>query len=49
MKCGYQFKDVTAGNLKMNFKLIPEVTYVISGENANADHNFKLNLQTYFN
>ena len=48
-KGGYQFKDVAAGNLKMNFKLIPEVTYVISGKNADANHNFKLNLQTYFN
>ena len=49
VKGGYQFKDVSAGNLNMNFKLIPEFIYVLSGENFNADHNFSLRLQTYFN
>ena len=46
---GYQFKNVSAENLNMNFKLIPELVYVFSGENTNADHRFNLKLQTYFN
>ena len=46
---GYQFKNILAGNLNMNFKLIPELVYVFSGENTNADHRFNLKLQTYFN
>ena len=49
LQAGYQFKDVSTGNLKMNFKLIPQLTYVLAGENVNADHNFNLNFQTYFN
>ena len=49
VKGGYQFKNVSIGNLNMNFKLIPEFIYVVSANNANADHNFKLSLQTYFN
>ena len=46
---GYQFKNVSAGNLNVNFKLIPELVYVFSGENTSADHRFNLKLQTYFN
>ena len=48
-KGGYQFRDVSIGNLNMNFKLIPEFIYVLSGENIYADHNFRLSFQTYFN
>ena len=49
IQAGYQFKNIPAGNLKMNFKLIPQLTYVLSGENVNADHSFNLKLQTFFN
>ena len=46
---GYQFKDVSAGNLKMNFKLVPSISLMVSGENSPVFHLVNLGLYTYFN
>ena len=50
LKGGYQFKNISTGNLKVNLKLVPEITHVYSGRNATKPkRNLKLNLYTYFN
>jgi lipopolysaccharide assembly outer membrane protein LptD (OstA) len=46
---GYQFKDISAGNLKMNFKLVPSISLMVSGENTPVLHLINLGLHTYFN
>ena len=46
---GYQFKNVSAGNLKMNFKLVPSISLMVDSDNQPAMHFINLGLHTYFN